>query len=903
MHRGRKLSAFRGYLIAILLITLAAVVRVILQPALGPRFPFFSFIIGVMIAAWLGGLGPALFALVLGGFAGIYLFGLRPADLILEGINPRLSLGLYVLVGGTAAAIITVLRRERNRANENAEAAEVHLHQLLRHREWAEVTLASIGDGVISTDAEGRINFLNGVAASLTGWDRQDALGRPLAEVFRTVDEETGAISTDPLERILAKGDAMELASHTALLTRTGALIPIDDSGSPVRDTDGNIRGAVLVFRDITARRQAERQLRSAEKRWHQIVETANEGIWLLDSGQRTVYANQRMASMLGYRTSEMMELEYMVFCFPEDLETLRGHVATNLAGGAEQFHFRFRHRDGREVFTLACTSPMRDVRGQITGALGMFSDVTEQRLAQLALQESEQRFREFAETVEDVFWIADEAGESLLYVSPAFERLWGQKPEAVLESRLAWLNQIYEEDRERVRDALIAKAGQGRFDEEYRIIRPDQSIRWVRDRGFPVRDEYGNVLRIVGITEDITERKKFEADLQETAKLESLGVLAGGIAHDFNNLLTGIMGNASLALEELPASSAARELIAGVVHASERAADLTRQMLAYSGKGKFVVQFVNLSAVLREIVGLLRSSISRGIQIELHLRDDLPAVEADVAQIQQLLMNLVINGAEAIGDCPGTITIRIELQHCDEEYVRTTLAGQGLEPGEYVMLQVKDTGCGMDTATQARIFEPFFTTKFTGRGLGLAAARGIVRGHRGAIIVDSAPGRGSTFTVLLPAAKAAVQPRESEKETGSERFEGVILVIDDEEIVRTTAQSALERLGFRVLSAENGLRGIELFESAADEISLVLLDMTMPLMSGEETLRRLRAIRHDVPVIVSSGFSEMEASRRFEGQVLGGFLQKPYTAGYLAEKVRSILLAEKLPPAAAGHC
>jgi PAS domain S-box-containing protein len=386
-----------------------------------------------------------------------------------------------------------------------------------------------------------------------------------------------------------------------------------------------------------------------------------------------------------------------------------------------------------------------------------------------------------------------------------------------------------------------------------------------------PIHDPKGNVVGASHIARDISERKEFEEQLRQTQKLESLGVLAGGLAHDFNNLLTGIMGNASLAMADLPKSSPVQARIAEILSASDRAAVLVRQMLAYAGKGRFVVERVGLTQVVTELEPLIHTSIPRMARLELRLDRDLPAVEADPTQMQQLIMNLATNAGEAIGETEGTVTIETSWRETDAE--------------RQVVLVVTDTGCGMDERTKARMFDPFFTTKFTGRGLGLAAVTGIVRAHRGSISVDTAPGRGTAVTVVLPACESAdgAAP-EPQREL---RGYGNVLVVDDEDLVRNMARFALERCGYTVEQAADGRAAVDAVAARPAEFAAVLLDLTMPVMSGEEALTHIRRIRPDLPVLLSSGFSESEALKRFADRGLAGFLQKPYTATALARKVK----------------
>jgi PAS domain S-box-containing protein len=407
----------------------------------------------------------------------------------------------------------------------------------------------------------------------------------------------------------------------------------------------------------------------------------------------------------------------------------------------------------------------------------------------------------------------------------------------------------------------------------------------WFEIDAYPTRDG----LAVFG--RDITERKRFNDRLQQAQKLESLGVLAGGIAHDFNNLLTGIMGNASIVLDELPPETPMRENLEGVMKASERAALLTRQLLAYAGKGRFVIEPLNLSHLAGEITSLLQSSIPRTVDLHLQLQDNLPSLEGDATQIQQLIMNLVINAAESIEEnTTGTVLITTRLEQVSQVDIDQMIAPNEALPGRYVLLEVHDSGCGMDQVTLSRIFDPFFTTKFTGRGLGLAAVLGMVRGHKGALQVESAPGKGSCFKAIFPV--SAGSPRNLELSTSQKSLAGdeTILVIDDEDTVRQTAKSALESYGYRVIVARNGKEGVRIFQDLSLQIAAVLLDMTMPVMSGEEALVRLKSIRPNIRVVLSSGYNEADATRRFTGKGLAGFVQKPYTASGLAETIKIAL-------------
>ncbi len=373
----------------------------------------------------------------------------------------------------------------------------------------------------------------------------------------------------------------------------------------------------------------------------------------------------------------------------------------------------------------------------------------------------------------------------------------------------------------------------------------------------------------------DLTERKRLEAQVLHAQKLESLGVLAGGIAHDFNNLLVAILGNADLARTDLPPGSQAADYLVDIETAARRAADFCRQLLAYAGKGRYQVELCDLNALCAELGRILEVTVSKRARLHYELATELPAVEADAAQLRQVVMNLITNASEALGAEGGTITIRTGARSCDAAYL-AMVQGAELVPGSYVFLEVVDTGSGMSEETRARLFDPFFSTKFTGRGLGMAAVFGIVRAHHGGIEIESALGRGTRVTILLPPKHGTVGVRAQLPATV--KGGGVVLLVDDEETVRTVGRRMLERLGYRVILARDGAEALEQLRGHP-EIFCVVLDLTMPVLDGVEAFAALREIRPTLPVILSSGYSEQEVASRFSGepQALAGYLQKPY--------------------------
>jgi PAS domain S-box-containing protein len=453
-----------------------------------------------------------------------------------------------------------------------------------------------------------------------------------------------------------------------------------------------------------------------------------------------------------------------------------------------------------------------------------------------------------------------------------------------------------------RADDRAVIESGEARVNYEEPQTTPDGEQLWLRTSKLPLRDVDGKIIGVLGTYEDITEEKRsaereqqLQTEVQHTQKLESLGVLAGGIAHDFNNILTGILGQADLVLVDLSPVSPVCARVEAIQSAATSAGDLCRQMLAYSGKGRFVVAPLDLSAIVLEMRDMLEAAVSKKTTLRFDLASELPSVSADASQLQQIILNLVLNASEAADDSIGVVGVHTGTIECDAEYIKTTFMDHDLSPGMYVTLEVTDTGCGMDRATMERMFEPFFTSKFTGRGLGLSAVLGIVRGHRGAIKTYSEPGRGTTMKVLLPASSLPSRSLSKSDDTArSWRGAGTVLIVDDEPVVREVAQGMLERAGLKVLTAEDGREALVVFENHVDEIDCVILDLTMPHLDGEETFRELRRIRPDVAVILASGYNQQDVTQRFTGKGLAGFLQKPFRLESLTEMVKGILDPEE---------
>ena len=409
----------------------------------------------------------------------------------------------------------------------------------------------------------------------------------------------------------------------------------------------------------------------------------------------------------------------------------------------------------------------------------------------------------------------------------------------------------------------------------------------------------------VISLARDITERKQSEAEqqrlehqIQQMQKQESLGIVAGGIAHDFNNILLTILGNVELALRDIVADSPAHISLMEVEKAARHAADLSQNMLIYSGHGTFLPQAVRLSDLVADMRPTLTALVARNINLRFELTPQQSLIAADPAHLHQLLTNLVINAGEAIGGRDGEIIVRTGEMNCDQAYLATTWLQDNRPPGRYVFVEVADNGCGMDSATRERIFDPFYTTKFTGRGLGLAAVLGTVRSHQGTLTVSSRPEQGTTIRVLLPASEQVMPPLETRTSTAGDSYpHGIVLVVDDEEPVRDLGCRMVERLGLRALPAADGQEAITLMKAHGADIVCMMLDLTMPRMDGSETFHALQEIKPGLPIIMSSGFDERSATRAITGQGFAGFLPKPYHLATL-RKILNAALGDKATPA-----
>lgn len=538
----------------------------------------------------------------------------------------------------------------------------------------------------------------------------------------------------------------------------------------------------------------------------------------------------------------------------------------------------------------------------EVFAELGKSINQTIETLArsEAALRASEERFRTLAELLPvGIFELG--ADGKYKFVNREVSRMTGYSVQELLDG-VNPFDLVVEEHRPLLEKMLgRILSGETVKGVEYNSLRKDGTTFPSLGYGSVVKDGDRDV-GVRGIVVDVTESRKAEEErarleeqVQHSQKLESLGVLAGGIAHDFNNLLTGILGNSELAMRHLAGSSPGMPYLNDVVDSADKAAELCRQMLAYSGKGRFVVKALDLREEIKGMLHLIKVLMSKKVDLVLHFSDEIPTIRGDGAQIRQVIMNLLINASEAIGDDKGVVGVTIGTMECDREHLSGAYFSESLEEGRYVSLEVKDTGCGMDPDTRSRIFDPFFSTKFTGRGLGLSAVMGIVRGHSGAMFVESELGGGTSFKVLFPAQD---EPPEVEKGDVARpeiwKGSGTVLLVDDEESVREVGKRLLKELGFDVILASDGEEAVSLFSTRMDRIVCVVLDLTMPRMDGREAFIELRRMRPDLPIVLSSGYNEQKIVNEFVGKDLTGFIQKPYRLMEFAEKIRGAITGVK---------
>jgi PAS domain S-box-containing protein len=653
------------------------------------------------------------------------------------------------------------------------------------------------------------------------------------------------------------------------------------------------------VVQDISARKKAEESLLESERLFRSYIKYAPDGVFVADGKGKYIDVNDAASELTGYDRDELLRTNFIDLIASEDVEEAFIHFNRAAEAGYSSGDLQYVTKAGEKRWWK-----VNGVKLDENRFLGFVRDITERKKNEEALRESEEKYRRLVETICDWVWASDAEG-CHTYSNPAVYKLLGYQITEVVGSSAFQF--VHPDDEQPVREMVknCIEQGVGWNNVAIARLHKDGSVRSFESSAIPILDTENHVTGFRGVDRDIVERKRLEAErleierkLLHAQKLESLAVMAGGIAHDFNNQLAVVLGNLKLALTNQDLDSATQKVIRSAVAAAKRSAELSRQMQIYTGNTLYHSAFLDLNELLEKNFSLLKLGGSNNVNLNLEINSTIPPIKGDADQIQSLVMNILVNSSEAIGDQDGDVTLRTGVMDCDEAYLRRSRLEEKPESGRFIFLEVTDTGCGMDADAQHKLFDPFFTTKFWGRGLGMPEVMGIVKGHRGAIMVDSDVGKGSSVRVLFPVSnkfrtpgvqtRAAVVTKAPMPESVARRK--TVLVIEDEEQVREFCCEWLNLLGYDTIAAVDGAEGVHVFSERMNEIDIVLLDFIMPRMNGIEAFEELIRIKPEVKVILCSGYTEEEIGQRFLGRQPACILHKPYEMDTLKAELGRLL-------------
>jgi two-component system cell cycle sensor histidine kinase/response regulator CckA len=768
---------------------------------------------------------------------------------------------------------------ERKRGYEALQRSELSIRAI---RDELSAVVEACNIPLIAVDLEGLVTFWSGAAERLFGWTAAEAIGR-----------HSPCVPADRLDEVAAFRQGMAAAKSiddyvSERCDRHGRRIPMRVSTALRRGPSGAANGLVIALVDLSEQTSLRGALAESENLFRATFEGSPIAKLLCRIADRHVIeVNRAYLRLLGISRADLIGRPGSPVAFSDGVYD---HFWNAVDHGERTIDFElpFRASDGREGELVG--SAERILVGGEAYVLIAMQDVTESKKAERALRESNERFRQLAETIREVFWLTDPTKGQLIYVSPGYEAIWGRSMEGLFTSPGQWMDAIHPDDRERVKTAAFTKQIAGTYDEEYRIVRPDGSVRWIRDRAFPVRNAAGEVIRMAGAAEDVSDRRRLETQLRQAQKMEAVGRLAGGIAHDFNNLLTVILSYAATALEELNPNEPLRADIIEIEAAGRRASELTGQLLAFSRQQVLQPKVIDLNESLSRMRSMLQRLLGEDVELRAELPASLWSVSADQGQIEQIIMNLAVNARDAMPS-GGKLTVETSNVVLDERFAQEH---RGITPGPHVMLAVSDSGAGMDKLTQASIFEPFFTTKEVGKGtgLGLSTVLGIVEQSGGTVEVSSELGVGTTFRVYLPRSEQLPHtslgqpplPRAVAREVE------VILLVEDDEQVRRLTQTLLARSRYQVLVAASPGEAVVASERHEGRIDLLLTDVVMPAMNGRQLAERLKGSRPAMKVLYMSGYTANVVLRHGVEGDGPNLVNKPFTPETLSRAVRSAL-------------
>jgi PAS domain S-box-containing protein len=735
----------------------------------------------------------------------------------------------------------------------------------------------------------GRFLEVNTAACELLQYTREELLGMTLADI----DSEGQWKAVLPIMHRFFVDKQLKFEGRQ--IRKDGRCVSVEIS-SHLFDFSGNTV-MVSVLRDISSRKRAEAALRDSEQRLKQLVEGMPDIVYSFSSKSGGIYYSSRVQDVLGYAPGDSLENPFLWFesIHPEDRETVAAMIGEAKEGNAYKLEYRIRDATGNWHWLLDRSIGRRVDADEII-IDGIATDITERRMAEEALRQSEERFALATAGGNVGVWDWDLKTNDM-FISSNLKQMLGYSDTETVEHIDDWIRHVHPDDADEVmRQSRACIDGEiGKFGLEHRMLHKDGGNRWFLASGEVRRDAEGHPVRFVGIEVDITARKALESQLRQAHKMEAIGTLTGGIAHDFNNILAIVLGNAELALGKLPEWDAAKKNVHEIRVAALRARDVVKQLLAFSRRSEPELKPIQIGTVVRESMKLLRASIPKEVEIRLELPDAEPFVMGDVTQINQILINLATNAAQAMLEDGGTLTIGLRQVHVDPDGT----FGDKLSSGDYVELSVSDNGPGIAPEHINRIFDPYFTTKSSelSSGMGLAAVHGIVSSHKGSIFVDSQPGGGCSFVIVFPVGRQEVAPTRQPSESiprGRER----ILFVDDEPSLTQMAVRVLERLGYRVESATDSVEALERFRARPDQFDLLITDISMPKLSGDRLARRILEIRPDLPVILCTGFSERISEEKARLIGVRRYLEKPLDTPKLATAIRQVLDTDAEPNA-----
>ncbi len=731
------------------------------------------------------------------------------------------------------------------------------------------------------SDVQGKVLLMNSTGLDQLGYTEDDIFSLHLNDILLNEEDRNKV-------RIAIQAGGSVEGMDLPMKTKCGKEMMVSVYS---RIIEYNDQPAFLTMAlDVTFRRHVEDVLRESEARHRAMFRTSAAGMHLINMAGQYKDVNTALVQMLGRSSEELVGMKITDVTHPDDIQKTRKLLNTLATGETEtaRIEKRYIHKDGSILWVDLTDTAISNATGQPELALGVIVDITARKKAEHALKESEATARVLLNATSDVITLINEDGTILDMNEPSShlmemsrqkaigECLWDIMPDNVAAPRKKNVAMAY-----RTKKPVIAE-------------NPHEKA-WFETMVYPILDKEGNVTRLAMRGRDITERKKaeeqrlqLEAKFREAQRLESLSLLAGGVAHDFNNLLAGVLGNAGLALMDLPVDHPARSAVEQIETAAERAAELTRQMLAYSGHGKFIVEFFDVSGLVHEMEDMIRTLISPKARLKFMLPDLLEMVKGDTGQIRQVVMNLLINASEALENREGTISITTGMLYCARSFFYGLTVGKDCVEGNYLFIEIDDSGVGMNADIVTKMYDPFFSTKFTGRGLGLAATLGIVKGHNGAIKVSSKPGKGSRFTVFLPSSGIVNQEKSLQRKDDAATAMR-ILVVDKDNSMRTLAKRILVKAGYSVVDVDSCEKALEMMVVDKSKYGLVLVDLTDEKLLGENQTVELIRNQTDTPVIITTGLSVDEVKMYYANLPHVQFLEKPYRPNILLEMIHDL--------------